>query len=64
MSVSYAIISKFYGLLDKIFFKNNCNNLRYILLNKIPNNDLKLLEIAVGTGENSILIAKNKYHRN
>jgi len=60
MSISYKIISKFYGLLDKIYFKNNCNNPRYILLNKIPNNDSKLLEIAVGTAENSILIAKNK----
>jgi demethylmenaquinone methyltransferase/2-methoxy-6-polyprenyl-1,4-benzoquinol methylase len=30
------------------------------LVNKIPDNDSKLLEIAIGTGKNSILLAKNK----
>ena len=64
MSVSYKLISKFYGLLDKIYFKNNCNNPRFILLNKIPNTASKLLEIAVGTAENSILIAKKKTNIN
>jgi ubiquinone/menaquinone biosynthesis C-methylase UbiE len=57
MSVSYNIISKFYGLLDLIYFRKN--NPRTILINKIPNNDYKLLEIAIGTAENSILLAKN-----
>jgi demethylmenaquinone methyltransferase/2-methoxy-6-polyprenyl-1,4-benzoquinol methylase len=60
MFISYAFISKFYGLLDKVYFRNNCNNPRFILLNKIPNNDSKLLEIAIGTAENSILLAKQK----
>jgi demethylmenaquinone methyltransferase/2-methoxy-6-polyprenyl-1,4-benzoquinol methylase len=60
MFISYAFISKFYGLLDKVYFRNNCNNPRFILLNKIPNYDSKLLEIAIGTAENSILLAKQK----
>jgi demethylmenaquinone methyltransferase/2-methoxy-6-polyprenyl-1,4-benzoquinol methylase len=60
MSVSYTLISKFYGLLDKIYFKNNCNNPRFILTNKISNKNSKLLEIAIGTAENSILLAKQK----
>ena len=58
MSISYNVISKFYGLLDKIYFKDKQKNPRYILSNKIQNNDLYLLEIAVGTAENIILFAK------
>lgn len=60
MPISYVFISKFYGLLDLIYFKNNSFNPRKILLNKIPNNDINLLEIAIGTGKNSILLAKNR----
>ena len=59
MSISYKIISKFYGLLDIIYFKNNLKNPRLIILNKIKNSDSMLLEIAVGTAKNSILLAKN-----
>jgi demethylmenaquinone methyltransferase/2-methoxy-6-polyprenyl-1,4-benzoquinol methylase len=58
MAVSYYIISKFYRLLDIIYFRKN--NPRTILSSKIPNNDFKLLEIAIGTAENSILLVKDK----
>jgi ubiquinone/menaquinone biosynthesis C-methylase UbiE len=58
MLVSYKFQSKIYGLLDIIYFRNNPNNPRNILLSKIKNMDSKLLEIAVGTAKNSILIAK------
>jgi demethylmenaquinone methyltransferase/2-methoxy-6-polyprenyl-1,4-benzoquinol methylase len=58
MGISYKLISKFYGLLDKVYFKNNDNNPRFILSKKIQNNVSKLLEIAIGTAENSILLAK------
>jgi demethylmenaquinone methyltransferase/2-methoxy-6-polyprenyl-1,4-benzoquinol methylase len=47
-----------------MFFKKNSNNPRFILLNKIPNNNSKILEIAVGTAENIILLAKNKSNVN
>jgi len=60
MSVSYSLISRFYELLDVIYFRKNKNNPRFILLNKIPNNDSKLLEVAVGTAKNSILLGKYK----
>ena len=60
MSISYKLISKFYGLLDVVYFKKNSKNPRFILLNKIPDDNLKVLEIAVGTAKNSILLAKNK----
>jgi ubiquinone/menaquinone biosynthesis C-methylase UbiE len=47
-----------------MFFKKNSNNPRFILLNKIPNINSKVLEIAIGTAENSILLAKNKSNIN
>jgi ubiquinone/menaquinone biosynthesis C-methylase UbiE len=31
-----------------------------MLINKIPNNNLRILEIAVGTAKNSVLLAKDK----
>ena len=60
MAVSYKNKSKIYGLLDRIYFKNKCNSPRYILANKIENSDYKILEIAVGTAENCIILARNK----
>jgi demethylmenaquinone methyltransferase/2-methoxy-6-polyprenyl-1,4-benzoquinol methylase len=60
MSVSYTYISKFYGLLDIIFFRNNSNNPRNFILSRIPNENRKILEIAIGTAMNSILVAKNR----
>ena len=58
MAVSYKLLSKTYGLLDIIYFKNNSP--RLILMNKIPNGEYKILEIEIGTAENSIILAKNK----
>jgi ubiquinone/menaquinone biosynthesis C-methylase UbiE len=58
MAVNYKFQSKIYKFLDIFFFGDNPNNPRYILSNKIQNIDAKLLEIAVGTAKNSILVAK------
>jgi demethylmenaquinone methyltransferase/2-methoxy-6-polyprenyl-1,4-benzoquinol methylase len=58
MALSYALISKSYRLLDSIYFRQN--NPRTILMQKIPDDCNTVLEIAVGTAENSILLAKNK----
>ena len=60
MAVSYKLISKFYGLLDIVFFRDNSNNPRNLILKKIPNENKKILEIATGTAMNSILVAKNR----
>ncbi|MDR0912307.1 MAG: class I SAM-dependent methyltransferase [Methanobrevibacter sp.] len=57
MANSYNIVSKIYGLLDILFFHKNSP--RNILLSKIPNKEYKILEIAIGTAENSILLLKN-----
>jgi demethylmenaquinone methyltransferase/2-methoxy-6-polyprenyl-1,4-benzoquinol methylase len=58
--ISYKIISKFYGLLDLIYFRNSCKNPRYILSTKIPNDSSKILEIATGTAKNIILLGEQK----
>ena len=60
MSISYKLFSGFYGLLDVINFRKNQNNPRYILSSKIQNNSLKVLEIAIGTAKDCILLAKEK----
>jgi demethylmenaquinone methyltransferase/2-methoxy-6-polyprenyl-1,4-benzoquinol methylase len=62
MSVSYKLISKFYGLLDIIYFRKNTP--RKIILNKISNENMNLLEIAVGTAENIILFGENRPNLN
>jgi demethylmenaquinone methyltransferase/2-methoxy-6-polyprenyl-1,4-benzoquinol methylase len=58
MAVNYSFISKIYGLIDLVYFRNKNDNPRYILMNKFQNNNANLLDIAIGTAENSILIAK------
>ena len=58
MAVSYKFISKIYRSIDFFYFKKNSP--RLILLDKIPNGDYRILEIAIGTSENSIILAKNK----
>jgi demethylmenaquinone methyltransferase/2-methoxy-6-polyprenyl-1,4-benzoquinol methylase len=60
MAISYKIISKFYNLLDTVGFRDNNNNPRKIILKNIPNDNLKILDIAVGTARNSILLATNR----
>ena len=62
MLVNYKIQSKIYGLLDIIYFRKKIRNPRYMLINKISNNNLRILEIAVGTAKNSVLLAKYKHN--
>jgi len=50
--------------MDIIYFKDNDKNPRKIILNKIPDTPLNVLEIAVGTAKNIILLAKNKKNLN
>lgn len=57
MSLQYRVISKFYGLLDIFYFNRKETSPRYGILDFISNENLKVLEICVGTAENSIIIA-------
>ena len=54
----YSIISKIYGLLDIIFFRNNNRNPRKALAGCIDQSDERILDVCTGTAANAIKIAK------
>jgi len=60
MSIQYRIISKFYDLLDVIYFKDTNTNPRKGMLEYIPDKKLKVLDLCIGTAANSITIAENR----
>ena len=60
MSLQYNIIAKFYGLLDIFYFNGKETNPRYGILDFISDEKLKVLEVCIGTAENSIIIAENR----
>jgi len=60
MKTKYRIISKFYDLIDVFYFNNKRANPRIKILECIPQKEIDVLEICVGTGTNSILIAENR----
>jgi len=60
MSVQYGIIARFYGLLDIFYFNRKETNPRYGILDFISDEKLKVLEVCIGTAENSIIIAENR----
>ena len=60
MSLQYGIIAKFYGLLDIFYFNRKETNPRYGILDFITEEKLKVLEVCIGTAENSIIIAENR----
>ena len=60
MSIQYKIISKFYDLIDVFYFNKKSSNPRYEMLDFIPDEKLKVLEICIGTGTNSIIISENR----
>ena len=60
MSLQYKVNSKFYGLLDIFFFKKSETSPRYGILDFISDKKLKVLEVCIGTAENSIIIAEKR----
>lgn len=56
----YKIISKFYDLIDILYFNRPSHSPRTGILKKIPHKKCKILEVCIGTGTNSILIAENR----
>jgi ubiquinone/menaquinone biosynthesis C-methylase UbiE len=60
MSLQYNIISKFYGLLDIFFFNKKETSPRYGILDFISDKKLKVLEVCIGTAENSVIIAEKR----
>jgi demethylmenaquinone methyltransferase/2-methoxy-6-polyprenyl-1,4-benzoquinol methylase len=60
MNMQYGAISKFYGLLDILFFNRKETSPRYGILDFISDEKLKVLEVCIGTAENSIIIAEKR----
>ncbi len=57
---SYKMISKTYGLLDIIYFRNTPRNPRKKIMELIPDEDSKVLDLCCGTMSNSIELARKK----
>lgn len=60
MNIQYKSISKFYSLLDIIYFNRKETSPRYGILDFISGEKLKVLEVCIGTAENSIIIAEKR----
>jgi len=56
--LKYKFLSFFYDLVE-LFFSNPVTNPRRGLARQIPNDDLLILDVCFGTGNNTLLIAKN-----
>lgn len=54
----YKILSNVYNLMDLIVFPNDKSNPRKGLARKLPNNNIKILDVACGTGNTSFAIAE------
>ncbi|BCN30185.1 class I SAM-dependent methyltransferase [Anaeromicropila herbilytica] len=57
---NYRVISKFYDILDYIYFNKKERSPRQAILNVIPNDSIKILDVCTGTGSNSLLISEYK----
>ncbi len=60
MKPVYTIISKFYDLLDVIYFRDKGINPRNAILKFIPDEPVMILDLCCGTISNTITIAKVK----
>ena len=56
--LKYKFLSFFYDLVE-LFFSNPATNPRHGLARRIPNDDLLILDVCFGTGNNTLSIAKN-----
>jgi demethylmenaquinone methyltransferase/2-methoxy-6-polyprenyl-1,4-benzoquinol methylase len=57
--LKYWLLSFFYDLLEIFFYFNAETNPRHGLVRLIPNDDLRILDVCFGTGNNTLLVAKN-----
>jgi len=58
IKLKYKILSFFYDLVE-VFFSNTETNPRYGLARQIPDDDLRILDVCFGTGNSTLLVAKN-----
>jgi demethylmenaquinone methyltransferase/2-methoxy-6-polyprenyl-1,4-benzoquinol methylase len=57
--LKYWLLSFFYDFLEIFFYFNTETNPRHGLARLIPNDDLRILDVCFGTGNNTLLVAKN-----
>jgi demethylmenaquinone methyltransferase/2-methoxy-6-polyprenyl-1,4-benzoquinol methylase len=60
VSVQNKMISKFYDLLDVIYFNHDETSPRKAIVDLISDQETKVLEVCIGTATNSIIIAENR----
>jgi len=58
IKLKYKVLSYFYDLVE-VFFSNTETNPRHGLARQIPNDDLRILDVCFGTGNSTLLVAKN-----
>jgi ubiquinone/menaquinone biosynthesis C-methylase UbiE len=58
ITLKYKLLSFFYDSVE-IFFSNPATNPRHGLARQVPNDDLLILDVCFGTGNNTLLIAMN-----
>jgi len=57
---NYRVISKLYDMCEIFFFSRKRTSPRQAILDCLPEQDIKILDVCTGTGINSILIAEQK----
>jgi len=63
IKLKYWFLSIFYDFVEIFFYFNTKTNPRHGLARLIPNDDLRILDVCFGTGNSTLLVAKNN-HRN
>lgn len=58
IKLKYKILSIFYDLIE-LFFSNPETNPRHGLARQIPNDNLYILDVCFGTGNSTLIVAKN-----
>lgn len=56
----YGVISKMYDMLDVLYFNESGKNPRKVIMDMIPDKEIKLLDMCCGTLSNTLNIAKGK----
>jgi demethylmenaquinone methyltransferase/2-methoxy-6-polyprenyl-1,4-benzoquinol methylase len=59
IELKYWLLSFFYDFVEIFFYFNTKTNPRHGLARLIPNDDLRILDVCFGTGNSTLLVAKN-----
>jgi demethylmenaquinone methyltransferase/2-methoxy-6-polyprenyl-1,4-benzoquinol methylase len=59
IKLKYWLLSFFYDFVEIFFYFNTKTNPRHGLARLIPNDDLRILDVCFGTGNSTLLVARN-----